>query len=347
MNYKDILWISHSAISAFTKCPHLYYMEYIYRNPKTGNRIQIVNPYLSLGSAVHETIEELADVPIKKRLKMNLKERFEEVFTSYSGLRGGFVTKTKEENFKKRGLEMVSKVEGSEMLKSPSIKTKTNFPTVDLFKNIKLVGSLDWIEKLPKGGAHIIDFKTGNSRESNGSLQLPIYLILGEENINENVEKTSYWYLQHDNSPVEHKVGELSSYMEKIKEISLSIKQAIDNNNFPCNYPGRCFACGDYSRIFEGEAKMVGTDKKRKKDNFCIFKKTDIMEKIEENNFLDDREKKVLELRMNNSLEIVGKELNLSLEKLEKIGEGVKQKLKDNLSLPELKVIIRELKSNG
>lgn len=343
MNYQDTLWISYSAISAFSKCPRLYYMQYVYRNPKTGNRIQIINPYLSLGSAVHETVEELADFPIKERVKMPLEERFKEAFSKYSGVSGGFVSKKKEDDFKERGLMMVRRVEGSPMLKRPSLKTESDLPNVDLFDGIKLVGSLDWIEVLQCGGAHIIDFKTGNSKEVNGSLQLPIYKILAKESVNKEIKKVSYWYLQHDDAPVEHEIGDVSSSLEKIKEISLNIKKAIEENHFPCAYPGRCFACGDYDRIFSGDAKMIASDKVRKKDNFCVFKADTVMEKVVEDDFLDEREKKIFELRTEKEMKEIEKELNLSPEKSKKIVTEIKEKLKKNLSPIELKIVIKML----
>ncbi len=320
-------------------------MEYIYRNPNTGNRIQIVNPYLSLGSAVHETVEYLSEISVKERSKISLKERFEKIFDTYKGKRGGFISKNKEDLFKERGIKMVSRFETSSLIKKPTLQTKTNFPSVDLFpdKDIKLVGSLDWIEDLPSGGAHIIDFKTGNGKENNDSLQLPIYAILAEKNISKKVEKASYWYLQHDDLPTEREIGDISVVLEKVKEVSLNIKEAIKDNNFPCSYPGRCFACGDYDRVFGGDAEMIGTDKARKKDNFCVFKEKDIMEKVIDDDFLDEREKKIFEMRMEKPLLDISKELNLSPEKSEMIAGDIKKKLKNNLSIPELKVIIKML----
>ncbi len=345
-NYQDTIWISYSAISAFLKCPRLYYMEYIYRNPRTGNRIQITNPYLSLGSAVHETIEYLSELSVEERVEISLEERFEKIFSSYSGIKGGFISSHKEEDFRKRGLEMVRRAERSPLLKNPTINTKTKLPNVDLFpkEHIKLVGSLDWIESLESGGAHIIDFKTGNSKESEDSLQLPIYAILANESVDAKIEKASYWYLQREDSPTEREVGDISLPMKKIKEISWEIKKAIEENHFPCRYPGRCFACGDYDRLFEGEGKSLGSDSIRKKDNFFILKEKDIMDKIVMDGFLDEREKKIFEMRVNKPLCEVNKELNLSSEKSTKIVNEIKRKLKDNLSFTELKLVIKMLR---
>ncbi len=346
MNEK-ILWISHSALSSFAKCPHLYYLEYEYRNPKTGNRIQIINPYFSLGLAVHETIEGLLDFPIEKRKKISLKERFHNIFDNYKGFKGGFISKKKEKNFYERGIKMVERVESSSFLEKPSTSEGIGFPKIDLIgRNIKLVGSIDWVEILPSGGAHIIDFKTGNSKESNGSLQLPIYTILSKKNIKREVEKVSYWYLEHDNEPSEQEISDIDGHIEEIKKRALEIKKAIEEESYSCNYSGNCFACRDYEKIFRGDALMVSEDENRKKDVFCIFKKEEIIEKILEEDFLDEREKKMFEMRIENPIEIVNKKMRLTDEKSKKITKEIKRKMKENLHHKELKVIVRELSKN-
>lgn len=345
MDYQKILWISHSAISSYEKCPHLYYLEYEYRNPATNNRIQIINPYLSLGSAVHETIEELLDVPIKKRIKVSLEKRFSEIFEKYRGFNGGFISKKKEEDFFERGLKMVRQVQDSNFLSRPSVNTTSNFPKLDLIgTDIKLVGSIDWVELLPNGKAHIIDFKTGNAKESNGSLQLPIYTLLAEKNLKEEVEKVSYWYLQNDLEPVEQAVGDTEESLKILKEKAKIIKKAIDDKFFPCSYGKKCFACRDYERIFSGDAQLVKSENNRNKDVFCVFKEEDILEKINEESFLDDREKAIFEMRITNSMEKVNERLRLREDTSKKIILSIKEKLKKNLHPKELKVVVNLLK---
>ncbi len=336
--YKEkTLWISYSAISLFSKCPHSYYLGYEYRNPNTGNRIQIVNPYLSLGSAVHETIEGLIDVPVAERTKISLTERFKDIFSNYKGLKGGFISSKKEEDFKERGLKMVERVEKSMFLEKPSTKIKKFLPTVNLIgEDVKLVGNIDWVEILPSGKAHIIDFKTGNNKESSESLQLPIYLILAEKNLSLEIEKVSYWYLQHDDNPAEHKIGKIDLHLEKIKEKANAIKRAIETRHFPCRYNKKCFSCKEYEDIFNGNAELIGTDSTRKKDIFCIIKEDDLVEKIMAENFLDEKEKEIFRQRV-------------SKEKRRKAGDKknikrIKEKIKENLSKKELKVLVNLLK---
>ncbi len=343
------LWISHSALSAFERCPHLYYLEYEYRNPATGNRIQITNPYLSLGLAVHQAIEGMLEFPLKDRRKISLFDRYSKIFKNYRGLNGGFLFKNKEDDFYERGVKMLERIEKSKLLDTPAVKTKTNFPSMEIFSKEELgiravlVGNIDWIELLPNKAAHIIDFKTGNTKENNNSLQLPIYLILGKNNIKEDVKKLSYWYLQHDDFPVEQKIGKINQYINIIKERTKAIKKAVDDQDFACDFNKKCFACRDYEKIFKGEALLLNNNKNSKKDVFCVFKEKDVIEKIMTEDFLDEREKKIFELRISTDIDTIKKELRLEDKKLKKITEEIKIKLKKNLHPKELKVIVNIL----
>jgi hypothetical protein len=341
---KDNFQVSYSAISSFSRCPQSYYLQYEYRNPKTGNRVGVVNPYLSLGLSVHRTIEELSDVPVKKRLKISLKERFDSIFYEYRGLKGGFISQKKEDFFYERGLKMIERVEKSSFLSRPSFPTPSKFLTADIVENeIKIIGAVDWIEELPNGDLHIIDFKTGNNKEKNDSLQLPIYALLAEKNLpHKKIKKTSYWYLQSDDEPAFQEIKKGSNeYIDILREKAVEIKQARENNDFSCRYPSNCFACGDYEKIFQGDAELVYSENGR--DNFCVFKEKEVIEKVIEDDFLDEREKKVFEMRMECDMKDINHHLRLSEKKSNFIVESIKEKLLNNLHSKELKIVIRIL----
>ena len=63
------LWVSHSSIGDFIKCPRAYYLHNIYRT-KDNRKINTVSPALSLGIAVHDTLENLAN--FKTEIRFNL-----------------------------------------------------------------------------------------------------------------------------------------------------------------------------------------------------------------------------------------------------------------------------------
>ncbi len=71
------VWVSHSSMGDFLKCPRAYYLHNVYKNPDTGRKITIVNPALSLGSAVHATLEALKELPAEERLRRDLVADFE------------------------------------------------------------------------------------------------------------------------------------------------------------------------------------------------------------------------------------------------------------------------------
>ncbi len=71
-SYKAI-WLSHSSIGDYEKCPKLYYLHNIYKNKDTGRKIGIVGPYMSLGISVHNVIEALKTFKVDER-KAKLEE---------------------------------------------------------------------------------------------------------------------------------------------------------------------------------------------------------------------------------------------------------------------------------
>ncbi|MGM0438898.1 MAG: RecB family exonuclease [Patescibacteria group bacterium] len=343
--YKKYLWISHSAINAFERCPQSYYYQYQYKNPETGNRIQIVNPYFSLGLSVHQTIEELGSMSVEERLKVSLKDRFEEIWSEYSGKQGGFVSKKHEKEFKDRGEMMIDRVVNSDFLEKPSTEIKETVPSIDLIpeEDIKLVGSLDWIRVMEDGSYHIIDFKTGKNKEKKGSLQLPIYNILANKKLDGEVKKFSYWYLNSDDKLTPREFGSTEESLKIIKEKALEIKDHVENNNYPCHYNGKCFACGDYNKIFNGEAEFLGTDPDSGKDLYFVINEDDIVRKLIDREVFDQKEEKVFELRMDGKqADRIKKELRMPSDKIKKIISSIKGKMVKELSSKEVRILVNK-----
>jgi len=83
-------WVSHSSIGDFLECPRLYYLRNVYKDPKTGHKINIVSPHMSLGIAVHNVLEGLAEVKSEERVDIDLDKRFEEEWSKVTGKKGGF-----------------------------------------------------------------------------------------------------------------------------------------------------------------------------------------------------------------------------------------------------------------
>jgi hypothetical protein len=73
----NAVWVSHSSMGDYIKCPRAYYLHNIYKDPKTKRKMNIVNPALALGISVHEAVEGLARFKTEDRFKKPLKESFE------------------------------------------------------------------------------------------------------------------------------------------------------------------------------------------------------------------------------------------------------------------------------
>src|SRR3989338_5933359 len=92
------VWVSHSSMGDFLKCPRAYFLHNVYKNPDTGRKLTVVNPALSLGTAVHATLEALKALPVEERLRRDLVNDFEQEWVaSASGKKGGFKSVGEEE----------------------------------------------------------------------------------------------------------------------------------------------------------------------------------------------------------------------------------------------------------
>jgi hypothetical protein len=245
----------------------------MYKEPASGKKIQVVSPYLTLGIAVHDTLEAIRYLPVKQRFDKPLTEIFEELWVNCEGEKGGFTTNAQEAEFKQRGFEMVKRVQehpGPIAELSTIIKEKGEMVASMMLSsedNLVLCGNVDWVEVLPGGSLHIIDFKTGKKEESEGSLQLQIYLLLAQNGNKRPLTKTSYWYLDKDDKPKEVPIPEMAGVTETLIEKGKKIKEARlskDMEKLVCK-TGGCRNCLEYEKVVRGEAKAVGFDPIREK----------------------------------------------------------------------------------
>lgn len=270
------VWVSHSSMGDFIKCPRLYYLHNVYKNPKTGKKINLVSPALSLGSAVHEVVEGLADFKAEERFKNpeKLIEKYNEVWQKFSGKKGGFKTQEEEDLTKARGLEMIKRViDNPAPLKEKIVKLKDGdggmLPNFYLSEddNIILCGRIDWLQyKESDDSIHILDFKTGKNEEKEDSLQLPIYQLLLDKLQKRKVTGASYWYLDSDNEPKEISLPNIKDSFDRVYKVAKAVKEARDlakiegpENAFKCPRGEKgCFGCLPFEKILKGEAEFLG-----------------------------------------------------------------------------------------
>ena len=184
---------------------------------------------------------------------------------------GGFKSDSQEKEFKDRSVQMAERFLANENFSKAATFKAPNFPKKKLFpdKDLVLVGNFDWIEQYGDG-LHIVDFKTGQHEESGDSLQLPIYSILANENLDKPVRKTSYWYLDKDPEPKEVAMRDLDESLDLVKKRSLAVEKAIKESNYSRHNSENCVFCQEYESVLKGESEHVGTDYKRKREVFFV-----------------------------------------------------------------------------
>ncbi len=269
------VWVSHSSMGDFIKCPRLYYLHNMYKNGK-GRKMSLVTPYMSLGIAVHEVLEGLAEFPAAERMDRDLLELYEIAWQKVTGKKGGFTSDEQEKDFKSRGEVMIRNViEDPRFLPNKCIKLKRDVMPCNFYlseeHNIILNGLVDWIEYIPETDSlHIVDFKTGKHEEKETSLQLPIYLLLCNALQKRKVTKASYWYLESDKMVEKELPNADDAYRDvfgiafKVKEARRLAKKEGEEAVFVCpngkydsvTDEGGCTSCRVYEWMLVGDKRV-------------------------------------------------------------------------------------------
>lgn len=266
---KNPIYLSYTSLKDFLKCPKAYYLKNIYKDPKSGFRLQIASPYLTLGSTVHDSVKWFLDMQ-GQLSKDQLTDKFRNFWLKYRRKRGGFSSDEEEGNFGKRGLKMLDNFLTNWRVLGKSAPLVT-FPKLNLFEDVILIGNFDFVGEKEDGSLHVVDFKTGANDEED-TLQLYIYSILAEINLGKPVSEASFWYLDRDDAPVgivlDPREGKLKWTAEKAKEV----KQALARNQWICirEDDGFCKDCRDYQAIIDGKGQFQFSDYRYKKDIYFL-----------------------------------------------------------------------------
>lgn len=271
------VWLSYTALGDLKKCRKLY----ILRNTRKigGLKPQVVNPHITLGEVVHETLNVISKLPKEKRFLNALEPRFLELWQKFHGIKGGFDSDEQEEEFKTRGIKMIRTVEKNPgVLKNLAIRIteKDGMPPNFLLSKeecLVLCGNIDWIEVLPDGTLHVIDFKTGKNFEED-TLQFQIYCLLMQNKSKRKISKISYWYLDLSDEPIEVEMPDMTGLQGFLVEKGREMKLLRSQKEVFC-IKGGCKHCKEYEAVFDGSAEFVGVDPLMNKACFCFNSKTE------------------------------------------------------------------------
>lgn len=268
----NAVFISPSSLADFDKCAQLYFYKNVYRSPR-GLKIQITNPALALGQAIHDTLENFLRFPSSDRDKNLLMEKFEFAWGNISGGKGGFASVPEEKEYKDRALEMLNRFWQNDHFKNTEMTKIPGFPKAELGNDLILTGKLDWLEE-DKDGYHLVDFKTGKNEEKEDSQQLPIYAVLISGIFKTVKIRASYWYLDKDSEIVSFPLPEIEETTKYLKRKGEIIKMVRSTNSYRCQSGGEsCWACRDILAVAQGKGKLVNMDPINRKQEIYILPK--------------------------------------------------------------------------
>lgn len=257
------VWVSHSSIGDYLKCPRAYYLKNIYRDPKTNHKVMLMQPPLALGQVVHEVIESLSMLPVESRFTQSPLDAYEKKWETVTGNLGGFMDQAEESIYKARGAAMIERIINHPgPLKLKAIKIRQDLPYFWLSEedNIILCGKIDWLEYDEQNDSvRILDFKTGKFDEDPDSLQLPIYLLLTKHCQTRPVTGAAYWYIDRDAEPVEVALPNEGTATARVMEAAKKIALARKLEHFKCPKKDGCRVCRPLEAIVSGQALFVGT----------------------------------------------------------------------------------------
>ncbi len=264
---KNPIFISFTSLNDFLKCPRAYYLKNIYRDPKTGNRVQIASPHLSLGSTVHDGIKWYLQMQ-GQLTKEQLIQKYRNLWLKYTGKRGGFSSREEEASFGKRGLLMLDNFfKNAKNLEKKQYSIE--FPKYSLLENLIILGNFDFVGEKSDGSLHVCDFKTGANDEKD-PIQLYIYAILAEANFQKPVSSASFWYLDREDKPREIVLDPLEPKLEWLTQKAIDVKQAIEKNAWVCIKGELCNDCRDYEAILDEKGEFQFSDHRYKKDIYYL-----------------------------------------------------------------------------
>ena len=268
---KNAIFISYTGLKDFLNCPRSYYLKNIYRNPENGFKLQIASPNLALGSTVHDGIKWFLE-EVEKPTEKELIDKYRNLWLRFRGKKGGFASLEDEANFGRRGLSILENFYKNWQILGKSAPRLT-FPKYNLFEDVVLMGNFDYIKVKEDGTLFVIDFKSGANDEKD-PLQLYIYAILAEANLERDVTSAGYWYLDRDDEPREIVLDLLGEKLERLTEKGKEIKDALTKNEWVCirRDQGGCRDCNDYQALLNGKGEFQFSDYRYKKDVYYLKK---------------------------------------------------------------------------
>jgi len=265
---KDAIYLSHTSLRDFAKCPRAYYLKNLYKDPVSGRKLHIASPYLTLGVTIHDSISWFCSQEVKPT-KEELIQQFRKLWLKYHKKHGGFTSLDEEALFGKRGLEMLDNFYDNSKALKPFVKP-VQFPKHHLLDDVILIGNTDYVGLADDGTLEIVDFKTG-IKDEDTPLQLYIYAILCEANLQREVSSVAFWYLDRHSEPRQVVLDPLETTLTWLQQEAIKVKEAVTRNDWTCKKaPFLCRDCREYEALINGLGEFLYADLKFKKDIYFL-----------------------------------------------------------------------------
>ncbi len=219
----DLIRLSRQQIDDYFTCPFKYYLASVVRVPLPGNW------HFMYGTAIHEAIGRYYGRKLRgeKPSLASIVEDFEQAFRSE-----GFITRTHEEERKRKGLETLSRFYDEDQkidFKPDAIEESFEFRV----GNVVVNGRYDLV--LTSGEGEILDFKTSDvddQKEADSrmtkSTQMKMYALAWQSKYN-TIPKTTLIFIESDIRA--SKVFKQKD-LEKTEEMIVEVAKGIEENNF-------------------------------------------------------------------------------------------------------------------
>lgn len=259
-NGDEELRLSYSALSTWEKCPRQYYYGNVLRLESDDR-----SPQLTLGTAIHDTIEWMNEQRQDGRLpsEQRVLDRFRE---NWDGK--GFEAPAQEIQNRERGEALLRRFYRWEVRQQREIiSTEMSFEIP--FGRHTLTGRIDCVARDADGNIEIIDYKSGrksNTPQKDAIPQLAIYRMAWEAEHPEDSPRTSLYFLRSNDDRRLNYVPEFKfnthswaldlepDEIEDVRERLASFANGVLNNAFVVTSDASACRNCPYTSICEGAA---------------------------------------------------------------------------------------------
>ncbi|MBI4669318.1 MAG: PD-(D/E)XK nuclease family protein [Elusimicrobia bacterium] len=225
--------LSYSSISTYKECPQRFKFRYV------DGMKEAPKSYFSFGQSVHKALEFFYRSQIAA-------PSLEEVLRYYE-------TNWVKDGYESEEAEKLQFAEGTRIIRAYCLKhaddwtaafaTEYNFNLE--FDGVAVTGKIDRIDKLPSGGLHVLDYKTGKSfaywRPAQDD-QLTLYQLASENAFGLSVERLTLYHLP--TLKVFHSERHPDVLVRNLRKDIMKVKIAVDKKQFePHAEERKCRRC--------------------------------------------------------------------------------------------------------